>query len=126
MMTNQEIFDKVKTHLLTQGKKSKTLGVGCAYRGESGAMCAAGCLISDEHYSSALEHTAVVANARVDLPEGQTKIECCAVLAALELSGVPQACFGLVADLQAIHDSQEPEVWGERLAKLACGRGLRP
>lgn len=54
-MTNQEIFDKVATHLLSQGKRSALGGVGCAYRGDGGLQCAIGCLIPDELYRYELE-----------------------------------------------------------------------
>ena len=54
-MTAQEIFDKVAAHLLTQRKPSLLCGIGCAYRGEGGLKCAAGCLIPDEEYSPEME-----------------------------------------------------------------------
>ena len=47
--TGQEVFDQVKEHLLTQKVQSKTPS-GCAYRGDGGLMCAAGCLIGDDEY----------------------------------------------------------------------------
>lgn len=63
-MNQQEIFDKVATHLITQGKQSLCYwrqtewsqpDLGCAYRGDDGTMCAAGCLIPDDEYSRAFE-----------------------------------------------------------------------
>ena len=53
-MTQQQIFDKVATHLLTQGAKSM-MGDTCRYRGSNGAKCAVGCLIKDDHYDPILE-----------------------------------------------------------------------
>ena len=55
-LTNQEIFNKVATHLFTQGKRSfdKKLKV-CAYRNDEGLSCAIGCLIPDELYDPAFE-----------------------------------------------------------------------
>ena len=61
-MNQQEIFDKVATHLIAQGKQS--LGYGdidghlaqaCAYRGRGGTMCAVGCLIPDDEYKPEFE-----------------------------------------------------------------------
>ena len=48
--TEQQVFDQVKNHMLTQMKKSmlESNGDPCAYRGFDGLQCAAGCLMSDE------------------------------------------------------------------------------
>jgi hypothetical protein len=54
-MQKQEIFDKVATHLFTQGKQAMN-GEACQYRAEDGTMCAVGCLIPDEIYSPAIEN----------------------------------------------------------------------
>lgn len=53
-MDAQEIFNKVATHLFTQGSPSLTLN-GCAYRGDGGNKCAAGPLIPDKIYRSGME-----------------------------------------------------------------------
>ena len=50
----QAVFDKVVKHLLTQKRRSESKR-GCAYRGEDGAMCAVGCLISDKAYDPEIE-----------------------------------------------------------------------
>ena len=59
-MNQQEIFDKVASHLITQGVQAKYLPhsdgyPSCAYRGENDTMCAAGCLIPDEEYNPEFE-----------------------------------------------------------------------
>ena len=62
-MNQQEIFDKVASHLITQGVQANhrpLLNQGdsypsCAYRGDNGTMCAAGCLIPDEEYKPEFE-----------------------------------------------------------------------
>ena len=57
-MNQQEIFDKVATHLIAQGKQSLSwidTHLSCAYRGDEGAMCAAGCLIPDGEYDPVFE-----------------------------------------------------------------------
>ncbi len=53
-MTKQEVFDKVVTHLVRQGRQSID-GTDCAYRGSDDTMCAVGCLIKDEFYNGRLE-----------------------------------------------------------------------
>ena len=56
-MTDQEVFDKVVTHLLSMKEMSAVDG-SCAYRGQGGAQCAVGCLIPDEVYTRKMEgHT---------------------------------------------------------------------
>jgi hypothetical protein len=60
---DQQLFDLVAEHLLTQKAKSFLRSSvrfpgnpdGNAYRGENGMKCAIGCVIPDEMYSSKLE-----------------------------------------------------------------------
>lgn len=51
-MNHQEVFTKVATHLLKQGRRAlfaeKNGFRSCAYRGDNGTKCAVGCLIKDE------------------------------------------------------------------------------
>lgn len=55
-MTAQEIFDKVYRHFVIEGNKKSLDSAGeCAYRGENGAKCAFGLLISDEQYNPKME-----------------------------------------------------------------------
>ena len=54
-MSLQDIFDTVYKGLREQGFKKSMDGCGCAYRGADGRKCAAGFLIADEEYSSAME-----------------------------------------------------------------------
>lgn len=60
-ITAQEIFDKVVTHLRTQGEQASILksdgGYSCRYRTEDGLKCAVGCLIPDDDYSPSMEGT---------------------------------------------------------------------
>lgn len=119
-MNAQEVFTKVATHLLTQGKKSEATMPDkhseCMYRGDGGASCAVGCLISDEAYDSKLESS--------------TEDNYC-VRVALRQSGVDDEVFELVNDgytllksLQLCHDKFEPSTWRFRLYVLARNFGL--
>lgn len=56
----QEIFNKVVTKVLKQGKPS-VLDAGCAclYRSPDGSKCAAGHLLPDKEYNESLEYTSV-------------------------------------------------------------------
>jgi hypothetical protein len=55
-MTEQEVFDAVKDHLLSQGRQSLDKERKCAYRGIGGLKCAAGIFIPDELYKRTLEN----------------------------------------------------------------------
>lgn len=58
-MTDREIFDKVRAHLLNQGVKALTpnlpSGRICRYRTPDGLMCAVGCLIPETFYDPMIE-----------------------------------------------------------------------
>lgn len=94
-MTRQETFNKAYLFILKQGKQS-TDGMGmCQYRGPDNAMCAAGCLIDDQHYSGSFE-----SHALDDEGNGEQQ----AIARALVLSGVDKEDVDMVCDLQTVHD----------------------
>lgn len=101
MMTEQEIFDTVARHLLTQGKKSIGVEGGCAYRGKEGCKCAAGCLIPDDLYDPRFENLAWgtgVAQAASPLAKF---LDLCATIGHTDL----------VRNLQIMHDNLPPCDW---------------
>lgn len=57
-MEAQQIFDKVATHLATQGKRAVSQHVdpyNCMYRSPDGGRCALGALIPDDEYDPDME-----------------------------------------------------------------------
>ena len=58
-MNAQEIFDKVMTHLATQGHRAINRFNNCVYRSPNGDKCAVGCLIPDDEYTSAFERKSI-------------------------------------------------------------------
>lgn len=108
LMTTQEVFTKVATHLLKQNRRSLLIDESddgtCAYRGKDGLQCAAGVLINDEQYDETLENNAS---------------DSVVVSMALERSGVEAADLWLVRKLQRIHDKYQPEEWSYQLYELA-------
>src|SRR4051812_34996113 len=102
-MTNQEAFDKVVRHLLTQNKGSRNTET-CLYRGPDGLMCAVGCLIPDDQYTPALDGDGIGA-------EVSEIIDSVPALAGLDLD--------LLTDLQVVHDSSSVEDWRHELLKVA-------
>lgn len=74
VMTDQEVFDTVARHLLTQGKQSIARDVSggfmCLYRGPDGCKCAVGALIGDDEYRADMEeHSALELHRLGLLPE---------------------------------------------------------
>lgn len=77
-MEAQEIFDKVATHLFTQGCRSAaypkdTMGV-CLYRGPNGTSCAVGVLIPDELYALEMESDTITDLLEEDVICGKWKL----------------------------------------------------
>ena len=98
--TEQEVFDYVAHHMLTQNEKS-TLGGDnrCVYRNFNHLKCAAGCLISDYEYQGKFE--------------GMSWEE----LIAQGL--VPSDHKALIMNLQQVHDDFEVSKWRDQLNKVA-------
>lgn len=113
LLTDQEVFDKVARHLLTQGCRS--ISGGCAYRGEGGRKCAIGCLIEDNLYDPDFEGVAVNV-----FPPGK---EYCRYKTALALRTVlannVTDNFNLLSRLQQVHDQSSPCEWKYVLRTVA-------
>jgi hypothetical protein len=107
--TEQEVFDKVAMHLLSQNERCGTKeddGVfQCKYR-FNGMSCAAGCLIPDEYYN--------------ELMENKNWRKLC------EDKLVPERHVGFIYRLQLIHDDEDCAVedWRDLLIDLAHQHGL--
>lgn len=108
-MTNQEIYDTVKEHLLKQAERSvqdHPEGASCLYRGPNGLKCAAGILIPEELYDSTMEGGSfnfVIEN----YPEVEKLLD-------LKPDGI-----NLILDLQSMHDCNLPEYWLDHLDYIA-------
>lgn len=114
-MTEQETFDIVAKHLLTQNKKAMAVyGFAiamdmprCAYRGNDGTKCAAGCLIPDDDYNPDMEGRGITT------PN--------ALHTVLTAAGHD---IQLVEALQYVHDVYPVSAWREQLADVAARFGL--
>lgn len=119
MLTPKEIFNKVKTHLLTQGERAaeqvgpnKEDVASCSYRiGE--LKCAIGCLIPDELYTPKIEGWNV---SNIDLPSRQSTL-LKGVLVKSGLNVADHEIRNMLEHLQEIHDSLDPSEWKMALAK---------
>lgn len=108
LATEQEVFDQVARHLLSQRKRSTTTSkagrVFCAYKSPDGLENAAGCLISDEEYSVDMED-----NDWIDL---------------VKEGIVPKQHEELIRNLQILHDRVCVDDWQIALEELAKKRNL--
>ena len=100
-MNQQEIFTKVKDHLLSQNQKSEIKEV-CLYR-HGDLKCAAGVLIPDELYEEDMEHQ----------PWGALIGKYPELKAITNVDG-----HRLIHELQAVHDSYEPCFWENVLGTI--------
>lgn len=99
-MSQQEIFDIVAVHLLTQNRRSLSDGA-CTYRGINGKKCAIGVLIPTDQYHSSMEHNDVY---RLNQAFPDLKID---------------EHLTFLATLQRIHDNKKPYQWFRELTQTA-------
>lgn len=103
-MKDQEVFDKVAEHLLTQHRKSIRNG-NPAYYGLNGMRCAIGVLIPENEYREEFENKAV-ARIKASVP------------ALRDLN------VALLDDLQDVHDGFKPSIWATQLRRVALRHDL--
>lgn len=115
-MTNQEIFDKVLTHLRKQGSASVGDKGLCFYRGPGGKMCAVGALMPDEVYRPGYENESVS-----QLPHP--------VLFACGIDPNDEVQMSLCIDLQEAHDNDlvepAPDAWEDAMRDIAGNYDLK-
>jgi len=108
-MTNQEIYDKVLTHLRRQGRAAVAIEDGepsCRYRDGLGGMCAVGCLIPDEVYTPEIEGEGVFSVGRLLRGEltAERKPYVKVLWDVLKRVGITEDQLGLLRRLQSAHD----------------------
>jgi len=104
--SEQEIFDIVARHLLTQNKKAVNDKGECVYRGKNGCKCAAGCLIPDDKYDPSFEGFGWSLGL-------QTKN------AALQDLVEAIGHYALIRKLQLVHDQDAVDSWPDKLRGVA-------
>ena len=119
-MNNQEIFDTIAKHLLTQNQKSLDNTGKCVYKSALGLSCAVGCLLKDKDTTD-YEGIGVVdlRNALMDRNHKNLYQD----LLSVNIPDTDEA-FNLLAYLQIIHDSFQPVKWQYHLKVLAEQQGL--
>ncbi len=91
-MTPQEIYDKVVSHLATQGKLSVDDNY-CRYHREDGSMCAVGGLITKEDYFP-------------EMDQGNRTIKTLLNIYEDKFPEWMKENLGLLSELQSVHDRQ--------------------
>lgn len=133
MTTLQNIYDRVRLHMLKQGRRAMLPSGACAYRTEGGHKCAVGCLIADEHYSTTFECVSLESLTN-DIATAEKKESALQIIGAVAKSlGLPpfdveSDTFKLLHALQEVHDDINIVVdkWPVKLAAVAKRFGLRP
>lgn len=128
-MNPQEIFETVKNHLLTQGKKAKAASTfnTCKYRTQDGLKCAVGCLIPDDKYMPEFDGSASIGiyttdlNTFVEINNGTKQCSnpeiAKSFISAIEdtVGELTPAKLSLLGQLQNIHDNRNVEEWNQAL-----------
>lgn len=99
--TEQEVFDFVAHHLLTQNEKAMDVSGNCLYKlklDNKTLKCAAGCLIPDEDYQKFIEEDSW--------------------LSVIEKLSVTEKYKELILDLQHLHDNCDVTEWKMQLDEL--------
>ena len=104
--TEQEVFNYVAHHLLTQNKKSSLENYNLfAYHGNNNLKNAAGCLIADSEYTD------------------QMKLFSWYELISLKIA--PSNHCELIIDLEGVHDAYEASDWRNQLMEVAQDFNLK-
>lgn len=108
-MELQEIFTKVRDHLLAQKVRSydpDRLSNVCLYRGPGGLKCALGCLIPDDKEVPVLFNSLGIDKVLAQDPD----------FLGFKVS---DEAYSLLAYLQNVHDRSDPNGWECRLKAVA-------
>ncbi len=111
-MNNQDVFNKVAKHLLTQKRKALN-NSQCVYLNYNGDKCAIGCLIPSDHQASRIKGGVSTLFAHYpDIYEiifGKKKND--------DLNYTNN--YDFLVDLQLTHDNNEVKIWKHKLKEIA-------
>lgn len=115
-MNRQEIYNKVRDHLLKQGRRAAGLRFdepACLYLNANGDRCAIGCLIPDGH--PGLGFRGAVFQLLDTYPDLRD-----------QLGAKCGADDEFLHGLQRLHDAHYPVQWAQMLSQFAERNGLQP
>lgn len=116
-MTNQELFEKVAQHLLTQQRRA-SFGGTCWYYAK-GLRCAVGCLFPEEINTTPFEGVSLRELVDTTRESSSQKPKLKLLAKALQEAGVKEEQYQLLRHLQQIHDDTSVEFWREHLITLS-------
>jgi hypothetical protein len=116
-MTNQEIFNRVSKHLLTQRKKAKQRNGLCVYRVGS-LKCAIGALIEDKYHDEYLDSSDANSRSLPD-PSVLKALLASKVISNYDIRVRDSSRIILLHDLQEVHDYHRPNQWQKQLVIVA-------
>jgi hypothetical protein len=123
ILNKQEVFSKVKKHLLKQNRQAKSVEKGCRYKTQDGKKCAIGCLIEEKFYSSNLESCSVAGI--LNYPNYvRYNVLIKALKQSLKLKEISTNDLIFLSDLQYVHDYEPIIDWPFRLKTIAEKYGL--
>ena len=123
-MEAQEIYNKVKAHLLAQGEQSlASTGGNCVYLNHRGLKCASGALLREGSPAQASTAAWPSAWCLKHDPKPYPDKDGPSLQDLYAQAGEIGHC-DLVRALQEVHDGYEPKSWPEELAYVAAGFGL--
>lgn len=117
-MNNQEIYTKVRNHLLHQGRQAKEAGM-CKYRTDEGLTCAVGCLIPESMYNPEIEDVSAGMVVWVGLRYRANNRGQAILKGIFDSLGIQKESAPLLRSLQGLHDQHPPSEWEIRLDNLA-------
>lgn len=106
MTTLRQVFEQVKTHLLTQNEKAYDTGFGCRYVDADGKSCAVGCLIKPSVYNPVMEGK-----------RASDAIVMSALRASIKGIHMNDKFVSMMSKLQEVHDTLPVEEWDNALRR---------
>ena len=124
MMTDLEIFNTVRSHLIKQNCRSIDAFLGtCKYRGTHNMSCAVGCLLSDDVYATDLEGMSVKCM-RQFRATAQSYSKLANALEASIGRELNDSTIDLLIDLQDMHDHVACDRWEVSLTNVGRKYGF--
>lgn len=105
-MEAQEIFNKVVTHLRTQGVKAMD-NTWCRFRTDQGLKCAAGCLIQDDEYQAWMDNCSSISEILIQSQ--------CPMSLQIRL----RRHTNLIYALQSVHDLGVIDKWEQNFKEVS-------
>lgn len=114
-ITDRDVFEHVRQHLINQGQRSIDPMIGCSYRSPDGLMCAVGCLIPAEEYRDHFEGV----NACDDGVRGALRLNGLPLFGESDFDGDMDSRTVMLNSLQLMHDTRKVVEWPRLLRTFA-------